>query len=139
LELHGGFFYRTADGSPTVEIAEKFETMIRQRLSSKLGRNVPFQFNRKDGSWRRELKTAEKLLAECEHSRDLAIDTVQTLFDHKDFQWKVYASISSAVKDFAMAKAITLALWEEDAQNANDEAQRFEDIQRNTNPFNYGG
>jgi hypothetical protein len=106
ISLIDGHYFRTEDGAPNMAIIAQFEKLAGRQLSRANNRPIPFRFNRKAPSFRVEQKTAERLLAECDHDLDLARRALTELFDNPAWSWKSRASLTHVMKDLPAALAI---------------------------------
>ena len=106
ISIYQGQYYRTEDGAPPMQIIAAFETYVSQFLSKKQNVTVPFRLSRKGNKWAMELKTAERIIEECEGDLDLGLRTIKELFENQLWSWKPRASLTHLTKDLPAAKAI---------------------------------
>jgi hypothetical protein len=106
ISIYKGQYYRTEDGAPPMQIIAAFEKYVSQFLSKKQNVTVPFRVSRKGNKWAMELRAAENILAECDDDLDLALRTINQLFENQLWAWKSRASLYHLTKDLPAAKAI---------------------------------
>ena len=106
ISLYQGKYYRTEDGAPPMQIIAAFEDYVHKFLSKKQNIAIPFRLSRKGNKWAMELKTAERIIEECDNDLDLALRTIKELFENQLWSWKSRASLTHLTKDLPAAMAV---------------------------------
>lgn len=98
----------TAD-APTVHILKHFEKRVSAVLS--IGKEEPaiYSIPRKSSRYKRELVTADRLLAMADYDISLVTDCIDQLFNNPKFSWRTWESLMQAEGTFVMALAIVQA------------------------------
>ena len=123
LQIYNGMLYRESVGSVPSAVLAAFEKHVSIRTSHRQGYPVQFHFSKKTAQYKLELTMAERLLAQCDGSLELALKTLDVLFDNPQFSFKTRSSLAQCVKDTPLAISIAQAALEnehrlENARNA---------------------
>jgi hypothetical protein len=135
--VYNGHWYPAGEGSPVERVIRSFEERVSLQQSNKRKMDIHFTFPRQSAGFKREQAAAARLLDAAEFDLDLFDATMDVLFTHKDFSWKVRTSLMHIEKDFVLAKAIVLALRKQAAAKAAVEQQTLRTIQDREDIFSY--
>jgi hypothetical protein len=135
VEVHKGLWYRAGLGSPSVAILKHFEKRVSQSLSYGCSNPVIFTIPRKGIRYKRELVTAERLLNDCDGDYDLAIASLDVLFDDNKFNWKTRDTLLYIEPEFLVALAIAKADQEIKREKERREAQALAQIMNREDIF----
>lgn len=123
------------DGSPVDNFITYFEERLSKKLSLQNQTNVCFKFQRKLPSWKIEYATAQRLLAQLDWDVDLAKEVIDILFTDKQFSFKLYGSITYAIKDFHPATIIANAKREAKNNRVTTAIQNIENVMEKEDIF----
>jgi len=109
VDVYKGHWYRSNLGSPTVALVTHLEKRVGDHLSRNRDVRVPYTIPRKGLRYKRELAVAERLLEACDFDFDLAVDSLNILYDDSRFNWKLRDSLLWIEKDFNTSLALARA------------------------------
>lgn len=128
VEMHGGFYYRTEDGSPTDVVVKHFEGLIRKKVSKMAGQYVSFYFPRKGQRWKRELVAAERLLQDTEGDLPLVLETLDFLFTSKEYGWRTRDSLIPIEREFLTVLPVVKHFREQEKLKKTQEQQALKQV-----------
>lgn len=123
VKLYKGKWYPIGEEAPNVRLLKYWEKLMSRRLGDF------FHLPRKSNRYMREIRFAQDLLDEADQNIDLALRAMWVLFNDKDFSWKLYTSLLSAVKDWAVAIFIARSYIEKEEKKRRAEEERFKQYQ----------
>lgn len=128
VELYGGSWYRTSDGSPLDYIVKHFATRVAKIEGQKRNTSVsPHWLTPKMRTrWRRELGLAAQLLTMADEDRDLVVETLDLMFQDRGINFKTITSLLALSKEFPLFLAMAIDNREKATQRQAKESNSFD-------------
>lgn len=134
LQIWKGNAFRESLGSPNVALLETFERLVSKKTSAFQRKPIVYRIPRRTARYTRELVMAEQLLEMCEYDFELASETLDTIFNNKQFR-RNHNSLLGIKADFDLARVIALANRAERASADTAQAGYFDRVMERENIF----